>query len=112
MGKIVDLLPKGRENAIPSKMLAKLVGASSVRELQKRISRERAGGAVILSTCEAGGGYFRPASSEEIKVFIDTLEARARNTHGALRSAKTALELSQEKTAPGDSSTQGGRSAI
>lgn len=94
MTKITDLLPEGRENAIPSKMLAELAGASSVRELQKRIARERADGAVILSTCEAGGGYFRPASSQEIQVFIGTLEARARNTHGALRSAKAALELS------------------
>ena len=111
MEKISDLLPEGRENAIPAKELARLAGLSSVRELQKKIAHERARGAVILSTCESGGGYFRPASRDEIRDFINTLESRARNTRCALHSAKAALGISEKETAPGDCSTQGGRSA-
>ena len=49
--KITDYLPTGKENAIPSKTLAEILGFDTVRELQKAIERERQAGAVILSTC-------------------------------------------------------------
>ena len=97
MVQIVDLLLAGRENAIPSKDLARQAGLASVRELQKVIARERDSGAVILSTCESGGGYFLPASREEIQAFIRTLEARAKNTRCALRSAKAELKKTKKK---------------
>lgn len=58
---VVDYLKKGRENAIPSKVLAEACGYSSTRELQAEIARERAAGEVILSTTSNGGGYFLPA---------------------------------------------------
>lgn len=111
MTKIVDLLPAGRENAISSKELAKMAGLSSVRELQRAIAFERAHGAVILSKCTTGGGYFRPASDYETRKFISTVEARSANTRLALRSAKDALANSQKETVLGDCSTQDGRSA-
>lgn len=111
MGQIVDLLLAGRENAIPSKDLAKLAGLSSVRELQRLIARERATGAVILSTCESGGGYFLPACQDEIRAFVRTLDARAKNTNCALRSARAALKMGEKEAAPGDSSTQDGKLA-
>ena len=111
MGQIVDLLLVGRENAIPSKDLAKLAGLSSVRELQRLIARERAAGEVILSTCESGGGYLRPACQDEIRAFVRTLDARAKNTNCALRSAQAALKMGEKEAAPGDSSTQDGKLA-
>lgn len=91
---IFDLLPQGEENAVASKVLADLVGASSVRDLQHMVAFERERGALILSTCK--GGYYRPADGEqgqrEIAAFIQTLRARALNTLRAIKTARKALE--------------------
>ena len=84
-------LPRGRENAIPAKQLAALMGFASVRMLQKEIERERASGAIILSKNEDGGGYFKPAYPREIERFIHTLSSRARHTFAALESARDEL---------------------
>lgn len=110
MQRIADLLPEGRENAVPARELARMAGFSSVRDLQRAIALER-DTTVILSTCGLGGGYFRPASQDEIRAFVRTLEARSRNTNRALRSARAALKKGEKESAPGDCSTQGGRSA-
>lgn len=89
---ISDFLIKGKQNAVSSRRLADLVGCKSIRELQEIIARERAAGAVILSTCESGGGYFLPESVCEVREFIRTLESRGKNTLAALKSAKDYLK--------------------
>ena len=90
---IENFLSVGKQNAIPSKRLADLAGCKSVRELQQVIAAERAAGAVILSTCENGGGYFlpNPENVGEVKEFIRTLENRGKNTLIALKSARAYL---------------------
>jgi hypothetical protein len=90
MRKIYDLLPDGREAAIPARDLARIAGLSSTRSLQLQIERERAGGAVILSRSD--GGYYRSSDPEELRRFIRTLDARSRNTAKAMRSAQAALD--------------------
>lgn len=90
--KITEYLPTGKENAIPSKTLAEILGFDTVRELQKAIERERQAGAVILSTCTEGGGYFLPANETEIREFIRTLSNRAKNTRRSMESALDALD--------------------
>ena len=90
MGRIYDLLPEGRAAAIPSKDLARIVGIPTVRLLQRQIERERAGGAVILSRSD--GGYYRSSDPEELRRFIRTLDARAKNTARAAASARQALD--------------------
>ena len=90
--KITDYLPTGKENAIPSKTLAEILGFDTVRELQKAIERERQAGAVILSTCTEGGGYLLPANETEIREFIRTLSNRAKNTRRSMESALDALD--------------------
>ncbi len=94
--RILDLLPRGEENALPSRDLAKLVGCKSVRDLQSLIADERDAGNLILSTCRHGGGYFQPADGEqgqqEIAAFIRTLRARALNTLSAIKTARKALK--------------------
>lgn len=90
--KIADYLPTGKQNAVPSKELADLLGFDTVRELQKSIERERQAGAVILSTCTDGGGYFLPANESEIREFIRTLSNRAKNTRRSMESAQDALD--------------------
>lgn len=94
--QIYNLLPQGAENALPSRDLAKLVGCRSVRDLQNQIAAEREQGALILSTCRNGGGYFQPADGEqgkqEIANFIATLQARALHTLAAVKTARKALD--------------------
>lgn len=96
---IFEILPIGEGNAISSKSLAGLVGAASVRELQSMIAQEREDGALILSTCRGGGGYFRPSPGDagkvEIERYVATLRARALSTLRVLRSAKAAVAASE-----------------
>lgn len=86
-----DSLGHGKENAIPAKTLATALGFSSVRHLQKAVERERAAGAVILSD-PCGGGYYLSDDPEELRRFTRTLNARARNTIKAAKSAQMALD--------------------
>lgn len=90
--RVADFLPRGRENAVPSRYLANAMGFRSVRELQKAVARERNAGAVILSTCTDGGGYYLSDDPREIRAFIHTLFARARNTECAIESARLELQ--------------------
>lgn len=89
--RVCDSLHYGRDNAIPSKMLAEALGFQTVRDLQKQIERERAAGAVILSDSN-GGGYFLSNDPEELLRFTRTLNARAKNTIRAAQSAQRALD--------------------
>ena len=54
--------------------------------------KERWEGAVILSTSIPPGGYYLPENEREVRQFIRTLENRADNTLGALKSARAYLE--------------------
>lgn len=95
MTDYTKILPKGKENALPSKELAFLMGFDNTRSLQADIARSRDEGQVILSSTT--GGYYLPANVSEIEEFIAVLRARAVNTIRALRSAKQALEETKEK---------------
>lgn len=89
--KVFDSLHYGKENAIPSKTLAKALGFKSVRDLQKQIEQERAAGAVILSDSH-GAGYYLSDDPVELRQFTQTLNARATNTLKAAESAQRALD--------------------
>ena len=91
---VYDCLQYGRENAIPSAVLADMLMFQSVRELQKQIERERATGAVIISDPH-GGGYYRSNDPSELKQFVRTMYARAGNTLRAAESAQRALDAMQ-----------------
>ena len=89
---ITEFLKTGKDNAVPSKVLVKKVGCGSVRDLRALVAQERQQGAVILSTSRNGGGYYLPADAEEVREFVRTLDARARHTFLALRSARKYLK--------------------
>ena len=89
--KVQSVLLYGKESAIPSKDLVELLGFGDTRHLQKQIERERAAGAVILSDSQ-GGGYYLSNDPNELRRFIRTLYARARNTMKAAKSAEMALD--------------------
>lgn len=89
---IIEFLKKGKQNAIPSKQLVEMAGCGNIRDLRALVSQERQQGAVILSTSRGGGGYYLPGDTEEVREFIRTLDARARHTFLALRSARKYLK--------------------
>ena len=93
---VFDRLPQGEENAIQAKELARQCGFKSARELQHAIALERETGALILSTCRHGGGYYRPADGEigkrEINAFVGTLASRALNTLKVIKAARRELK--------------------
>ncbi len=98
---VFDFLPYGKENAISSKALAKALGFQSIRDLQKQIKRERAAGAVILSTAQNGGGYLLSNDPDELRRFTRTLNARAKHTLRAAESAQRALDAAAENAYSG-----------
>ena len=104
---VMEALHTGKENAITAQNLCTYLGFNSVRELQNEIARERKAGAVILSTCQEGGGYFLPSNNREVRQFIRTLENRAKNTFEVLRSARGFLR--QQEVTEDEQSTTGGR---
>jgi len=89
------ILPTGKKNAIASKELAFVMGFDNTRSLQADIAKSRDAGQVILSS--STGGYYLPANDAEIEEFIAVLRARAINTFKALRSARMALQASEDK---------------
>lgn len=104
---VKEALQAGKENAISARDLCTYLGFESVRELQHEIARERKAGAVILSTCQDGGGYFLPENDQEVRQFIRTLENRAKNTFAALSSARGLLK--QQEVTEDEQSSVGGR---
>lgn len=93
---VYDSLLYGRENAIPSAVLANMHMFRSVRDLQKQIENERAAGMVILSDPH-GGGYYRSNDPRELRRFIRTMYARAGNTLRAAESAQRALDAMMQE---------------
>lgn len=95
---IAALLPEGLENAVSSKALARRCGCTSTRQLQELIARERAQGALILSSAQ--GGYYLPAAGRkgriELEAYVRTLHARAVNTIKAAQAARQALKRWEE----------------
>lgn len=97
---IMDILPVGKENAISTADLVKITGCTSPRDLQERIALERNAGAVICSG--AGSGYWRAKNRKELLEFVHCMDARAKNTLAATRSAKRALQIAEGQFEMGD----------
>ena len=85
---VEEVLKTGQRNALSPEYL----NLGTVRALQKQVEKERREGAVILSTSIPPGGYYLPENEREVRQFIRTLENRADNTLGALKSARAYLE--------------------
>lgn len=96
--RIYDLLPEGQKNAISRQTLMNVLGMSD-RSLRLAIAAERKAGALILSsTAVEGGGYYRPANSDEIAQFVSSMERRAKATFAAASEARKALkEIEQQE---------------
>lgn len=87
---VFDLLPAGAAHAISRRALAALTGLSD-RQLRCRIAQERKAGALILSTTEGGGGYYRSASADELRRYVRSMRSRSKETLAAVRAAEKFL---------------------
>lgn len=92
---IYDLLPVGAENAVSRRELSTLTGIEN-RQLRRQIAKERRAGALILSSSEINGGYYRAASREELQRYVRSMQSRCREILAAIRAAQEALETEQE----------------
>lgn len=97
---IMDILPVGKENAISTADLVKITGCTSPRDLQERIALERNAGAVICSG--SGSVYWKAKNRQELLEFVHCMDARAKNTLAATRSAKKALQITEGQFKMGD----------
>ena len=92
---IIDLLPRGKENAISTEALLQASGATSVRELRKMIANERKDGKIIASI--STGGYYIPNDTKEVEDFVRTLDSKARSIMIALQSARKLLKTTSDE---------------
>ena len=87
---IEKLLPLGKDNAISTKALMNLLNLNE-RDLREQVAAERNRGAIICSNTDRKGGYFKPANKEELRIFYDSMKAKATGIFVALRSARKEL---------------------
>jgi biotin operon repressor len=85
---ILELIPKGRENALHQEQLAEILGVS--RDTVKSLVRKaRKNGAEILSGIS---GYYYPKDDEERKAFVYTLSKQAFTRLKTARPIKSTLD--------------------
>ena len=94
--RVAHLLEHGIESVRTASELMQDLGLHDRRQLRLLIERERAEGALILSTVKGRGGYFLPSTDPfqaraEIAAFVRTVHSRAVNSQKALRAARRAL---------------------
>lgn len=97
---ILNMLGYGVGEVITTRELMERTGWN-LCQLRQQVARERANGALILSTCAGSGGYFRPSREdprEDLQRFIATLDRRARATEWALKGARAALAVMEGQT--------------
>ena len=92
---IYDLMPVGAENAVSRRQLSAITGIPD-RQLRRRIAEDRKAGLLILSsTAEVGGGYFRPADTQELRRWVAMMTAHTNATLAAIRAAQEAIAAAE-----------------
>lgn len=92
---IFDLLPVGAEYAISRRQLSAITGIPD-RQLRRRIAQERRAGALILSSSEINGGYYKAASREELRRYVRSMQSRCKEILAVIRAAEEALQNYEE----------------
>ena len=92
---IIDVLPVGKENAIPAGDLAEALGIDE-RLLRKTVERERRNGELILSCSGEHGGYYRHKDMGELIEFYNHMKHRAETTLACIEAVRAAIEEGDE----------------
>jgi hypothetical protein len=83
---LLDLIPRGRENAIPMKDLARLMDYEP-RAVRRLVFDERRRGVPICSTTDnIDGGYYLPSDENEAATYIKEQKSRIKSAQIALQS--------------------------
>lgn len=89
-------MPVGAENAVSRRQLSAITGIPD-RQLRRRIAEDRKAGLLILSsTAEVGGGYFRPADTQELRRWVAMMTAHTNATLAVIRAAQEAIAAAAE----------------
>ena len=91
-----ELLKIGKSNIMTSEELINTLKLSGTRELVSIVQKERQQGAVILSTCGNGGGYYLPETEQELKEFIKSMDRRKSELDKSTASARKELKRLRE----------------
>lgn len=81
-------LPIGKKDAINAARLREKIGVKSDRELRQCVEAARLEGQLI---CSGNAGYYIPANREEIREYINRIEAQASSMFAILQTARAAL---------------------
>ena len=92
---VQELLKHGKENIKTTDELIRVLKLNDSRELQWIVQKERQDGAVILSTCGNGGGYYLPGNEQELKEFIKSMDRRKSELDKSTASARKELKRLQ-----------------
>lgn len=99
----------GAANAIPAHQLCEYMGYRDTRILRLAVERERADGALILSSTN---GYYLPSDTPaearlELQDFVRRTDARMISNRVSVRAAKAALKAYEHKELPGQETIKG-----
>ena len=78
--KLIELIPKGEENAIPMHTLAVMTGNED-RDIRRLVLQARCDGELI---CSSNHGYYYPANDSELIDYYTLLSARCNSTQKVL----------------------------
>ena len=76
--QVADFLPHGAANAVDGRSLATAMGFKSVRELSKRIERERRAGQPICAAVSGEHRGYSIGDAEELRLYLHSLDRRLR----------------------------------
>lgn len=76
---IHEILPIGKENAIPGRDLMSMLGLKDLRELTQLVERERKDGFPICASTSGEKGYYLAADATELEEYIKSLGRRIHN---------------------------------
>lgn len=89
---ILDVIPVGRNNAIPGCKISSLVGIS-IKRLQAQIAVLRESGYPICAAdIKKPKGYFIPATAQEAEEFCKETIKRAKKTFSTVRNVVSAID--------------------
>ena len=98
--RLLDIIPVGRSRAMTARQLAELLGTTT-REVTRSIEAARRLGVPICASSDGeGGGFYRPADSSELAVYLTERESRTRTIQEVTGAMRETLERMKEKEKP------------
>ena len=90
MVTLTDLLQRGKENAISSRVLVPVLGLRDTRALTQLIEKERRAGVPICASVTEPTGYYLASDADELRRYLHSLRRRE-NEVGRTREALAAI---------------------